>query len=172
MMDQQRDTNGFVLPKQTYTLKRIDAPALSAHWPWIREKLLIIHAKVQRAFKKRGIVGPPQSLPEQIRFAILQGLAGQNTIEAYFVLDGEGALRGFFTTSSPIDEFYRVPLQLYIWHAWGEPGVMQAIEPEVEKMARSRGMLAIEHDSPIEGWLRRHRRTGYRLCRITFRKEL
>lgn len=157
-----------------YTLKRIDGVALDAYWQWIREKLLLMQKKCAVASGKRGLKGNPEGIPEQVRMMILLGLQGKNTIEAYFVLDGAGAVRGFFTVSSPFHEFFSVPLSLYVWHAWGEPGAMAAIEPAVEKMARDRGMLAVEHESPRLEWIARHRKNvdGYKLARITWRKEL
>lgn len=155
-----------------YHLQRIDARALEAHWPWIRERVLIITKKIRLAYKKRGLEGPPNGTPEQIRQVILMGLANQNTVEAWFVLDWDAAIRGFFTTTAPFDEFLRVQLVLYVWHAWGEPGVMAQVESLVEKEARRRGMLAVEHESSRMEWAARHRKDGYRLARMTWRKEL
>lgn len=163
-----------IVPAKSLRLQKIDGVALAAHWPWIRQKLLVIHHKCEVAYNKRGLKLPPQPLPEQVRQVILNGLMGKNAVEAYFVLDASDAICGFFTTNCPFDDFYQTQLTMFVWHAWGTPGVMKAVEPQVEGIARQRGMLAVEHDSPRLEWHSRHRKDhdGFTLARMVWRKEI
>ena len=175
-MGEHQQKNGIALAVMTptYQLQRLNGIALAAHWPWIKDKLLVIQRKCDVALKRRGMKDLPHPLPEQIRQAILNGILGKNQMEAYFVLDQSSAIRGFFTLNVPFNEFYQTQLTLYMWHVWGEPGVMKAVEPQVERMGRDRGLLEIIHESPRLEWSLRHSkdRDGYKLARMVWKKDL
>ena len=189
------DTNGAVIEttaqviQQLRVIKVVNAAMLNAHWPFLREKLLIIKKNAalpelrdRIAARKSGIPltstrGRARWIPEQIRFAILRGIVGQSSCEMFWSVGpdemGQDVIKGFIVTTCDPDPFMQVPLDFFIWLAWaGEPGVVEASNAQIEVLARERGCTGIEHMSPRMGWHRRLAKTGMALKHVVYRKEL
>jgi hypothetical protein len=189
------DTNGAIItttaqPIQTLRVVKVESAAmLRAHWPFIREKLLIIKNNAARpqlrdriAARKSGAPltstrGRARWIPEQIRFAVLRGLVGQSSCEMFWSVGpddtGQDVIKGFMVTTCDPDPFMQVPLDFFIWLAWsGERGVVEAADAQIEALARERGCTGIEHMSPRMGWHRRLARQDFALKHVVYRKEL
>ena len=118
-------------------------------------------------------------IPEQVRMAIIKGLAVQNTVELHWVMDEEdGAIDGFVLSSYPFDEFLQAPLTFFIWIGYSEKaGLLERVEPLIDQLALDRGCCQIEHISGRMGWFRRQRNLGanyggWKMSQIHYRKEL
>jgi hypothetical protein len=160
-------------------LKRCDGEGLRAHWPWLRSKLEIVKKKALVAQKRNGLTRSYATwIPEQIRMAIIKGLASQNTVELHWVMDEDGAIDGFVLSSYPFDEFLQAPLTFFIWVGYSEKaGLLERVEPLIDGLALDRGCIQIEHISGRMGWIRRQRnlgldRGGWKLSQLHYRKEL
>ena len=160
-------------------LKRCDGEGLRAHWSWLRSKLEIVKRKALVAQKRNGLTRSYATwIPEQVRMAIIKGLASQNTVELHWVMDEEGAIDGFVLSSYPFDEFLQAPLTFFIWVGYSEKaGLLERVEPLIDGLALDRGCIQIEHISGRMGWIRRQRnlgldRGGWKLSQLHFRKEL
>ena len=161
-------------------LKRCDGEGLRAHWPWLRAKLEIVKRKALVAQKRNGLTRSYATwIPEQVRMAIIKGLAVQNTVELHWVMDEEdGAIDGFVLSSYPFDEFLQAPLTFFIWIGYSEKaGLLERVEPLIDQLALDRGCCQIEHISGRMGWFRRQRNLGanyggWKMSQIHYRKEL
>jgi hypothetical protein len=151
---------------------RCDGAMLARYWPFLEEKLLIIKHKTDVAQRKAGLTQSQVTwTPQQIRFAVLKGLIGQNTVELYLVMEGAEVL-GFFVTSCPPDEFLQVPLVLHLWIAWsGKPRLLEQCEPFLKELKRQRHCMVIQHTSGRQGWLRRNT-PGWKLSQLIYRCEV
>lgn len=166
-------TNGHIEVQTTKPdIRKCDLPLLEDCWPVVREKLLFLQRKAVLSQKRAGLKADTLTwIPEQIRMAVLKGLASQNTIELYLVFEGNRMV-GFFITSNPPDEFANVPLVLHLWMVWSSvDGLIERCEPFVDNLARKRGCLVLQHTSGRTGWMRRNPR-GWRLSQMIWRKDL
>jgi hypothetical protein len=167
---------------------KADMAALKAHWPWLREKLLIIKRNNEYPDARDRPHGQPKGdlvvrgrtrwTPEQVRFEIMRGIGGQSSVELFFFVgpDFEGRddeIKGFTVSTCNMDPFLHCPVDFVAWLGWlAYPGLTAAIERRLEDLARERGCTAMEHSSPREGWSKWSRWLGYNLKYVTWRKEL
>lgn len=167
---------------------KADMNALKAHWPWLRDKLLLIKRNTEYPklrdrlpWKERGemaVRGRIRWIPEQIRFAIMQGIFGKNSVELFFFVgpDFEGRddeIKAFVITTCDSDPFLHVPVDFIGWLGWSKyPHLMEQVDVRLEDLARERGCTGIEHTTAREGWGRRTARWGYKKKWTIWRKEL
>lgn len=138
---------------------------LDAHWPYIRRGLCEIKDKIGQA--------KPRWEPEHIRFAILRGHAGQSSTELFLILAELDEVIGFFITTTDLDPFFNIPLDFHVWFTWShQPHIVEAIEPEIQKLARERGCTGVEGISPRSAWRKRLQPLGYYIKHIVWRKDL
>ena len=168
---------------------RADVAALTAHWPWLRQKLLVIKRNTEFPEAKQRPFGEPKGemlvkgrirwIPEQVRHAIMRGILKQNSVELFFFVGPDYAgrddeIKGFAITTCDLDPFLQAPVDFIGWLGWckPEPRMAEAIEMRLEDLARERGCTGMEHTSARMGWSRRTSKLGYRLKWVIWRKEL
>ena len=183
--------NGSIEPRrQSQLLQVVKATqqSLDAHWPWLRECLLDIKASNEyprlgerRMVDRRALAvslgrsGRCRWTPEQVRWAVIRGLNGQNGVELFFVLglEPDDVIKGFLISVTEVDPIAAVPLDFRLWLVWtGYPYVLEDVAPEIKRLAQARGCTAAEHSSPREGWWRRQQSCGdWQLKFMTWRWE-
>jgi hypothetical protein len=168
-------------------VKVADKAMLDRHWPFLRHKLLLIRARVERPswaefyrFRKdpAAIVSRMRArwIPEQVRFAVLRGLVGNSpsSTEMFFFVEGQNEIvRGFIITTCDPDPFTQVPMDLFVWLGWTDtPGLLERADPLVDALARERGCSGVEFMSSRATFMRRLSNIGYRMKFMILRKEL
>lgn len=168
---------------------KADTDALKAHWPWLREKLVLIKRNTEFPEARQRPFGVPQGemlvkgrirwIPEQVRFSIMRGILKQNSVELFLFVGPDYAgrddeIKGFAITTCDIDPFLNIPIDFVGWLGWckPEPRMAEAIEMRLEDLARERGCTGMEHTSARMGWGRRGAKLGYQLKWVIWRKEL
>ena len=168
---------------------KADMNALKAHWPWLREKLLIIKRNNEYPDAKDRPHGQPQGecmvrgrcrwIPEQIRFEIMRGILNQTSTELFFFVGSDfesrnDEIKGFAVTTCNVDPFLHIPADFVAWLGWSSSWrITDEIRVRLEDLGRERGCTATEHMSPRTGWAaKRWAKVGYFLKYVVWRKEL
>lgn len=166
----QVNGNGATLKAQaqSYSLLKADADAVRVMWPTVIRPGLV-------KIKKKD----PQSghwLPEHVRAAIENGLAGRFFCECHLIIKASSSRPcGFMVLRLFNDEFVQVPLALFLWMAHStEPRAVDYILKSnfLERRAREIGVNRVEGVSSRPGWGRRIAKYGYRPHQVIYRKEL
>jgi len=138
---------------------------LTVHWPFIRRGLVLIKSR-----QKHGGFWEP----EHVRASIV---AGQSELWLAFA-DG-GMIEtpvGFTVTQMTTDPFLHVPIGLFVWMAWKEPGdrtdAVAAMDEHITQVARDRGLRHIEALTARPGLGRRLAKHGWVVSMEVVRKEL
>lgn len=145
---------------------------LSALWPYMKREILRLREK-----------NPPRMhwIPEHVRKDISLGLAGQSQLECFVAHDAPlqapempqtDTVNGILICYPKFDPFVSLPLTWFVWLMVAQFGVLAALLPEFETIARARGYLHWEFSTARKGWARRAQALGLKEVEYILAKDL
>lgn len=144
-------------------VKVTDRETLYNHWPWLEARLKVV---------KKKDSSHEQWTPAHVREAILGGFMGRTSAELWLGINTESVIEGFIITTVRADPFIQLPVALTAWILWANEALIKKAIPELEKIARSRYLPALEFFTTRQGWMVKAGRYGFKLKVMSFRKEL
>lgn len=143
-------------------VRRADPNSITAHWGFLRKGL----EQIRQHSLKRG--NKVYWLPEHVAFAVVQ-----NRAELWWVLEDE-VIVAFVVTQFATDPFVQVPLGLFIWQAWAQPGhnVVELTDAFLSEYALANRCLYMDAYTARPGLPRRLGKLGWRATMSVIRKEL
>lgn len=144
-------------------VKVTDQETLYRHWPWIEARMNVVKKKDR---------GHEHWTPAHVRQAILNGFRGASAVELWLGVNSESEIEGFVVTTVRGDPFIQLPVSLVAWILWANESLMWKTLSQIEEIARSRYLPAIEFISSRAGWIPKAAKFGFHVSVYNFRKEL
>lgn len=141
-----------------------DEKTLLQHWPWLKTRLGIAHAKDRHRHERW--------LPEHIREAVRRGFTGAGPVKLFFGVNTEGVIEGFVVTTVRYDPFIGIPAALVVWILYANESLIDRCLSQLKEITRQHYAPRLEFLGSRKGWFRKAARFGFKPGIVSFYMEI